>query len=434
MRAIIQAGGKGSRLRNITGNEIPKPMVSVQGKPLLQWQIEWLKRNDIQEIFLIIGYLGSVIRDYFKDGKDFGISIIYIEEKQPLGTAGGLYYLKEYIQQEEDVLLLYGDVFFDIDLSRILAFHKKKKAALTAFVHPNGHPFDSDIIEMDDEQKIINLLSKKESRIGWYANLVNAAFYIIQAEIIRKITNLQKRDFEKDILYKMIKESAPVYGYRSTEYVKDAGTGERLRAIENDIESGFIEKRNLKNKQKSIFLDRDGTITKLNGLINTEDKLEIMDCAVNAIRKINASEYLAIVVTNQPVVARGMCTEDDVKYFHKKMETLLGERGAYLDDIIFCPHHPDKGFPEENPAYKKECNCRKPATGMLEQMKEKYHISLEDSWIIGDTTVDIMTGKNAGIKTGLVLTGEAGKDRKYNVSPELIGEDIEQVVSQILKI
>ncbi len=433
MRAIIQAGGKGSRLRNITGDEIPKPMVSVAGKPLLQWQIELLKKNGIEEIFLIIGYLGGVIRDYFKSGNEYGVSIIYIEEKQPLGTAGGLYYLKEYIQPEEDFVLLYGDIFLDVDLSRFMAFHQKKKAVLTAFVHPNGHSFDSDIIEMDEDNRITNLLSKKEARVEWYGNLVNAALYIINVKIIQRLKKVQKVDFEKEILFEMIKKTAPVYGYRSTEYVKDAGTEERLCAIKEDIQSGLIKKRSLKYKQKCIFLDRDGTITKQNGLVDTEDKLEVMDCAANAIRKINASEYLTIVVTNQPVVARGMCTEDDVKRFHKKMETLLGEKGAYLDDIIFCPHHPDKGFPEENPAYKKKCNCRKPATGMLEQMKEKYHISLEDSWMIGDTTVDIMTGKNAGMKTALVLTGEAGKDEKYDAVPDIVGEDLEQIVNQILK-
>ena len=108
MRAIIQAGGKGSRLRNITGDEIPKPMVSVAGKPLLQWQIELLKKSGIEEIFLIIGYLGGVIRDYFKSGNEYGVSITYIEEKQPLGTAGGLYYL----YNQKKTLFYCMEIFF----------------------------------------------------------------------------------------------------------------------------------------------------------------------------------------------------------------------------------------------------------------------------------------------------------------------------------
>lgn len=432
MRAIIQAGGKGSRLRNITKDEIPKPMVPILGKPLLQWQVEELKKQNINEIFIIIGYLGESIKNYFEDGKKFGISITYIEETIPLGTGGGLCYLKKYIQNNEDIFFLYGDLFFDVDFARMEKFHLEKKSKLTAFVHPNSHPFDSDIIELDSEQKITRMLSKKKERNGWYANLVNAAFYIVNADIIQELPDNQKLDFEKDILCEMINRSEAVFGYRSTEYIKDGGVEKRLSRIEDDIKSGYIEKRNLSKKQKCIFLDRDGTITKLNGLVDREDKLELIDYAFDAIRMINLSEYLAILVTNQSVVARGMCTIEEVKYIHKKLETLLGEKGIYLDDIIFCPHHPDKGFPEENPIYKVECNCRKPGIGMLETMRDKYHISLEESWIVGDTTVDIMTGKYAGMKTALVLTGEQGKDAKYNVKPDIISNTIQSAVEQIL--
>lgn len=434
MKAVIQAGGKGSRLRNITKDEIPKPMVSILGKPLLQWQIEQLKKDGITEIFIVIGHLGQVIKEHFREGKDFGVFITYIEEKRPLGTAGGLYYLKQYVKDKEDLFLLYGDIFFDIDFGRMEKFHQDKKSMLTAFVHPNDHPFDSDIVEMNSEERVIGLLPKREKRENWYGNVVNAACYIINSEIIERLNEIQKLDFEKDILMNMIKESAPVFGYRSTEYIKDCGTEERLCRIEEDVRNRYVEKRNLTKKQKCIFLDRDGTITRANGLIDNENKLELIDYTVDAIRRINESGFLAIVVTNQPVVARGMCTIEDVKNIHKKLETLLGERGVFLDDIIFCPHHPDKGFPGENPLYKVTCNCRKPGTGMIEEMRNKYNISLEDSWIVGDTTVDIMTGKNAGMKTALVLTGEAGEDGKYKVEPDLIGIHIQDVIDKIINV
>ena len=434
MRAVIQAGGKGSRLRNITKDEIPKPMVPVLGKPLLQWQIEQLKKGGITEVLIVIGYLGQTIREHFRDGRDFGVSITYIEELQPLGTAGGLYYLRQYVKDEEDLLFIYGDLFFDIDLERMEKFHRDKRSELTAFAHPNDHPFDSDLIELDAEERIIRLLPKGEKRKNWYGNVVNAGCYIMNAGVIQRLTKIQKLDFEKDILFKMIKESAPVFGYRSTEYIKDCGTEERLCKIEKDIRNRYVENRNLTKKQKCIFLDRDGTITRSNGLIDDENKLELIDCAVEAIRKINSSEFLAIVVTNQPVVARGMCTIEGVRNIHKKLETLLGESGVYLDDLIFCPHHPDKGFPEENPIYKVKCNCRKPGIGMIEEMRDKYNISLEDSWIVGDTTVDLMTGINAGMKTALVLTGEAGEDGKYRVEPDLIGTHIQDVINKIINV
>ena len=141
MEAVIMAGGKGTRLAQLTKNEIPKPMVELAGKPLLQWQMERLKENGITDVILVIG-LGGVIREYFGDGSQFGMSIRYYEEKEPLGTAGSFYYLKEMVSGE-DFLMMSGDLMFDIDFERMLRFHREKEAAATLFVHPNGHPFVS---------------------------------------------------------------------------------------------------------------------------------------------------------------------------------------------------------------------------------------------------------------------------------------------------
>ena len=117
-----------------------------------------------------------------------------------------------------------------------------------------------------------------------------------------------------------------------------------------------------------------------------------------AIRLINDSDYLAIVVTNQSVVARGMCSMEDVDYIHAKMEQLLGEEGAYVDDIFFCPHHQDRGYPEENKEYKIDCDCRKPKPGLLLKAAERYNIDLSQSWIIGDSERDRQAGINAGVQ------------------------------------
>lgn len=431
MRAIIQAGGKGTRLRNVTKDAIPKPMVPVLGKPLLQWQIEELLENEIKDIFIIIGHLGHIIQNYFGNGNTFGVSITYIVENEPLGTGGGLFYLKEHIKKEEIFIFLYGDIFFHIDLERMQHFHLRKKSQLTAFVHPNNHPYDSDLVVLDENDKIKRLVFRHERINKWYRNQVNAALYIINAEIISQIPKKRKMDFEKDILRNQI-GCFNIYGYRSTEYVKDGGTEERLREIESDILSGFVKRRNLKYKQKCIFLDRDGTLNKQNGFIYDEEQLELIDGVVDAIKKINKSGYLAIVITNQPVIARGMCSIDQLELIHCKLQTLLGEQGGYIDDIIFCPHHPDKGYVGENPIYKISCNCRKPKIGMVRCMEKKYNISMQDSWMIGDTTVDIMTGKNAGMRTGLVLTGEAGKDRKYAVKADLEENTLLKLVEKMI--
>ena len=431
MQAVIMAGGKGTRLTSITKNLIPKPMVDVLGRPLLEWQIDILKRYGIDDICFIIGHLGERIQEYFGNGSAFGIHITYIVETEPLGTAGSLFFLKEWLKESE-FFLVFGDVFFEVDLNRMMKFHKKKKSDVTLFVHPNSHPYDSDIVNMDMDDKIMSFYFKQQKRDYWYKNLVNAGLYIINKSVCEKLAEPLKMDLEKELFTKIIKDNGSVYGYHSPEYIKDIGTEERLSANIADIQSGYIEAKCLEKKQKCIFFDRDGTLNILKGLLYREEDFELEKNVIEAIRLVNNSEWLCIVITNQPAVARGLCQIKDVDLIHKKLETLLGNEGTYLDDIVYCPHHPDKGYPEENPLFKIECSCRKPNTGMLKECEERYNIDLEQSWIIGDTTSDIKTGENARMHTALVKTGEAGSDGKYSVQSEIVGENIEEIVRQII--
>lgn len=432
MQAVIMAGGKGSRLTSITKDLIPKPMVDILGKPLLEWQIEILKCYGINEVCFIVGHLGEKIRDYFGDGSKFEISASYIVETEPLGTAGAFYYLKDWLKSE-DFLLIFGDVFFDIDLNRMMCFHQDKKSIATLFVHPNSHPFDSDLVVLDEDAKVVRFDSKHNIRDYWYENCVNAGFYILNQSVCDRILSPCKIDLEKELLSDIIDSNGLVYGYQSSEYIKDIGTVERITSVIKDIESGFIHARCLTQKQKCIFLDRDGTINKLKGQLSDISEFELEDGVVEAIRKINHSEWLCIVVTNQPVVARGMCSIEDVEKIDRKMSTLLGKEGVYLDYVRYCPHHPDKGYPEENPVYMTKCHCRKLDIEMLKQCALKFNIDLSQSWIIGDTTVDIKNGVNVGMHTALVKTGEAGMDGKYDVIPEITGTDLLDIVIKIIK-
>ena len=427
MKAVIMAGGKGTRLASITKDLIPKPMAPVGGKPILEWQIRELKRQGIVDIILIIGHLGEKIREYFRDGADFGVRIRYIEETVPLGTAGSLSMLPPLLDGDP-FFLIFGDVLFSIDMMRMLRFHREKSALATLLLHPNSHPFDSDLVVCDEDGRVFCFDSKHNVRDYWYHNCVNAGFYILDPDICSYVLPETKTDLEKELLAKLIEQGKAVYGYRSPEYIKDVGTVERITAAEKEYLGGFAEKRCLRNPQRAIFLDRDGTINRKNGLIYRPDQFELEDCAVEAIRTINASGYLAVLISNQPVVARGLCQIEDVEEIHAKMETLLGREGVFLDDIYFCPHHPDKGYPEENPVYKIPCRCRKPGTGMIEEAAEKYNIDLSVSWMIGDNTIDIQTGLNAGTHTALVLTGDAGKDGKYTVIPEITAENVLEAV------
>jgi len=418
MQAVIMAGGKGTRLSMVTNNLIPKPMVKIDGKPIIEHQIDVLKKNGIFEIYIVAGYLHDSIENYFGDGSKWNVSINYIIEDEPLGTAGALFYLKEILK--EDFLLVFGDIIFDISIERMFCFHKEKQALITLYVHPNSHPFDSDLVVLNECAKVCDFNSKKNIRKIFYHNVVNAGIYCINQSFLSEIRMAQKLDLEKDLILSHIEKGDEVYGYNATEYIKDVGTPERLQCVEEDLKRGIIRDKNLNVPQKCIFLDRDGTLNKNVGLLFKADQLELENHVIEAINLAHKYGYLLIVITNQPVIARNLCSLEELDYIHKKLETLLGDMGEYIDCIKFCPHHPDKGYPGERKDFKINCSCRKPGIALIQQAVKEFHIDLSQSCIIGDTTVDIKTGKNAGIRTILLKTGEAGKDGRYEVKPDYI--------------
>lgn len=432
MKAVIVAGGKGTRVSSITNDEIPKPMLLIGDKPILEHQIECLKNNGIRDIVIMIGHLGKVISDYFGDGSKFGVKISYVDEDEnnPLGSAGSLYYLKGKI--EGDFVLVFGDVFFDIDMKRMIEFHERNGAIATLLTHPNSHPFDSDLLVVDEKNVVTGFDSKENDRRGYdYSNIVNSGIYVLNSEILELITAPVKLALEKDVIFKCI-ESGKVYSYHSTEYVKDMGTPERYKSVNEDFKNGIPKARNLRNQQKCIFLDRDGTINKAAGLIANKNDLVLLDGVSEAIKKINSSEYLCIVVTNQPVIARGESSLENLNEIHKHLETLFGNDGAYIDDLYYCPHHPDRGFEGEVLEYKIECDCRKPKIGMIIKAAERYNIDLSASFMIGDTWRDVETGENAGMHTCLVECGES-EDERHPVAPEMRAKDLKEAINKIIR-
>jgi len=400
MRAVIMAGGKGTRVASVN-RSIPKPMLPIDGKPVLLHQVECLKRQGISDITLTIGHLGSQIWGFFGDGQRFGVQITYIQEEIPLGTAGALYYLKG--KFTDDFLLINGDLIFDVDFKRLMRFHKNRQSLATLLVHPNDHPYDSGIILADADGKVSGWLTKEDER-GWYQNCVNAGLHVISPQLLDRINEPEKIDLDREILKPLIR-SGRVYACRTPEYVKDMGTPERILQVEQDLQSGLVQRKNLGERQRAVFLDRDGTINQYVGFLKRIEDFQLIDGAAEAVRRINQSGYLAIVVTNQPVIARGDVTWDELNLIHCKMETLLGEEGAYIDDIFVCPHHPEKGFPNEVPAYKYDCDCRKPKPGLLMQAAEKYNIDLTESWMIGDRPQDAQAGQVAGCRTAVISEG-----------------------------
>ena len=410
MKVVIMAGGKGTRMLSIA-SDIPKPMIPIEGRPVLEHEIECLCEQGFTDILITVGHLGNVIMDYFGDGLKFGVHITYYFEKEPLGNAGALFQVKD--QLTDDFLLLNADAMFDIDFNRFVQYHKTHDAVATLFTHPNSHPYDSGVIIADEHMAVRKWLAKEDERPEYFKNRVNAGLHVLNKRILEQTVEGGKLDLDRQLL-KPLAGTGQMYCYDSPEYVKDMGTPERYYAVCKDFANGIVKARNLKNRQKAIFLDRDGTINEYVGFLTDIKEFRLLDGVAEAIRKINASGYLAIVVTNQPIIARGEVSFTELQEIHNKMETLLGAEGAYIDAIYFCPHHPDKGFEGERVEYKISCDCRKPKPGMLLKAAEDFNIDLSRSWMVGDGKNDVEAGKNAGCKTVLIGTEDYGQDRKVS--------------------
>ncbi len=435
MKVLIMAGGMGTRIMSVR-SDVPKPMITICGKPILQYQLENLKAYGLTDITIGVGHLGQVIKDFFGDGSAFGVKISYFTEDRPLGTAGALFKMLDgkacdaihtTTAIEDDFLLLCGDVVFDIDFNRFINFHKQHQSWATLMAHPNGHPYDSSLLVTEilppqvaggmpvNTHRVIKWLAKEDER-RYYRNLVNAGLQILSPELLRETAKNfvprhpetpDKIDLDRDVLKPNI-QSGKIFAYETPEYIKDMGTPDRYYEVEADIKSGKVHARNLSQKQKAVFLDRDGTINKANGFITKPEQFELLPGVADAVKKINRSGYLAIVVTNQPVIARGECTFGELQEIHNKMETELGQHGAFLDAVYLCPHHPDKGFAGEREEYKVECECRKPKPGMLLRAAADFNIDLAQSYMIGDSMQDVEAGNRAGCKKSFLLTDDFG--------------------------
>ena len=427
MKVVIMAGGRGTRIAELFP-DIPKPMIPVDGMPILEREIRSLASQGFKDLILTVGYLADKIMAYFRDGSQLGVTIDYFVEESLLGNAGALFQLRNKIGNEP-FFLLNADAAFDVDFNRMLAFHKKHGGLVTLFTHPNSHPYDSGLIIADKDGQVEKWLSKEDERPQWYNNRVNAGLHIINPRVLElSQKNLDidfntgypqgKVDLDRQIL-KPLCGTGWIFCYDSPEYVKDMGTPERFHQVEADYKNGVVQARNLKNKQKAIFLDRDGTINKYVGFLRNIDDFELIDGVTEAIKHINQSRYLAIVVTNQPVIARGEVSWEELHEIHKKMETLLGKEGAYIDGIYICPHHPDKGFNGERPEYKHECDCRKPKAGLLMQAACDFNIDLSQSIMIGDSDKDVEAGHNADCMKSIKIESNKSGDL-YNTVKENI--------------
>jgi histidinol-phosphate phosphatase family protein len=435
-QAVILAGGQGTRLKERL-RDLPKPMIPIAGIPLLEHQVELAKRHGFTDLVFFVCYRADLIAKHFGGGERWNVRIRHIVEREPLGTAGAV--LAGFDELADRFVVLYGDTMVNVDLERLLQKHIEAHADATLLLHPNDHPQDSDLVETDAGSRVVAFHNRPHPAGLWRQNLVNAGLYVMEKKALAPFRRLiagekpRPLDFGKDVFPAMLAKGALVMGYNSPEYIKDIGTPQRYDRISAEYEAGVVQRSSLGTPQRAVFLDRDGTLVPDKDCLRTADELELFPDAGAAIRTLNHAGWRTVVATNQPVIAKGWCTEAELQRMHNKLETLLGQEHAFLDRIYFCPHHPDSGFAGERKELKIRCDCRKPAIGMIHQAVAELNIDLKQSWLVGDTTTDVLTARNAGLKSALVRTGAAGKDGKYAVEPDFVFDTLAQAVDFIVR-
>ena len=408
-------------------------MQEIGGKKMIQWQMETLAENDIKKVFVCLGEGDNLTSDFLGDGSKYGVPVIYLRENEPLGSAGPLFLLAN--KKCADVLFVPGDCFFDIDMSRYLSFFHKSEAMVCPHIHPCPHPEKENVLLLGEGNRALAVLPKEKETDFFYKNLVPSGLCILSKEMVETFEGEDEpfaMDFFEEVLSPAVAVEAAAC-YQSSEYVHRLLSKDDLVSLEKDIARNKPKNRNLRRPQKAIFLDRDGTINVFGDFVRTADMLTLFDDAPAAIKEINDSDYLAIVASNQPIVARGETTLSELHNIFNKMEDLLGEKGAYLDGVFFCPHFPSRGHPNENHEFSKVCECRKPGIGMLLEAKKRYNLDLSQCWFVGDTYKDMLTGQNAGCHTALLLCGDPRtKEETSSAVPEKICHSLSEAIKAIL--
>ncbi len=433
-QAIILAGGKGTRLASRLGGA-PKPLIDVLGTPLLERQLRQLAAAGFDRAVILVNHRADLIERFCAERGDRRIAVTLIDDGEPAGTAGAVFRALDRL--DDEFLVVYGDTLFDLDFARFERFHAADPgAAATLFLHPNDHPADSDLVELDGQGLVRAFHAYPHPEGSWLPNMVNAALYIVRKRAMAGRDDLFPAgaivDFAKDFFPAILAEGKRLRGYVSPEYIKDIGTPERLDRACADLASGKIAAASLRERQTAVFLDRDGTLNVPNGHISAPDRLELFPFAGAAVRALNASRHRVVVITNQPVIARGDCTTEELALIHAKLETQLGREGAFVERIYYCPHHPDSGFEGEVAELKGVCDCRKPAPGLMLRARDDLNLDLAGSWMIGDSASDLAAAKACGVTSVLVRTGNAADAASLEAAADFVFDDLLQAAEFIV--
>ena len=371
-KAVILAGGQGSRLGSIVNNT-PKPMLEVAGKPFIFFLIRQLSTYSIKEIYILTGYKSNVFEKYIKNFNFQNIKINLVKEDKPLGTGGALKNFFKKFFFNESILVMNGDSYIDLDLHETI--YKTENYYDIEIIGTNAPPGDHRYGEIVfDKKQVIGFEEKNTKR---QSNIINSGIYIVNDQEL--ITSYKDDVFSLEdsfFPYQAIKNNIGIK-IINNQFFLDIGIPESFNLSQSTIDK----------PKKCLFLDRDNTINFDNGYTFKKSDLRFTPNIKEIIKYAKRQNFLIIIVTNQSGIGRKYYTKEDLWNFHYHMQFHLIKHGINIDSLYYCPHLPDD----------RNCKCRKPKTGLINDIMNDWNIDIQNSIFIGDSTSDKQFALNANI-------------------------------------
>jgi D-glycero-D-manno-heptose 1,7-bisphosphate phosphatase len=364
--AAILVGGKGRRLGDLT-KKIPKPLIKVNNKEFLKYLLYHVATYNFRKIYLISKYKSNLFFKIFHKKFYFNSQIICLKENEAKDTGGALFELKKKINC--DFFLFNGDSIFSLSTLDINKLKKTNKIVNIALTKKNNYLSNNKLTSLKIKNK--NICFAKN---GQY---MNSGVYFFKKKIFNFILK-KKISLERDLLPTLINNKKVQGIYFKKEFI-DIGTKIKLKYIQNNI-SKYLS-------FKCVFLDRDGVINKDFGYVHSINKFKILPGVLKAIKYLKTKKYLVIIITNQSGIGRGYYNVKQLFKLHKFLNNKLKKKKTIIDDIYYCPHHPNK-----------LCECRKPKTMLIENAIKEWAICKSKSFMIGDKITDKICAERSKIK------------------------------------
>lgn len=390
--ALILAGGRGTRSSD---PGTPKVCVPIGGKPLLQHHFDCLAQSQIRKVIVAAGFMAGEVLRCLEQIDKHAIDIEVVIEANPSGTVNAI---KNSVTsriwgETTELLVISGDVLTSFNVDEFSNDWRRSAKSVAVVVHPSTHSSDSDSVFRRFDGSIY--AAPKGCRHSHIPNMSSTGVFAVRKQALTNFGSCL--DFGSDLV-PMAANQNDLFTYVSSHYFKDTGTPPRLEGARSDYSSGVFHRRGSLAARRAIFLDRDGVINPEFLSAAGPARYVLENGVAEAIARVNKSGVPVFVVTNQPAIAKGFITESEHEATRAKMDQLLSDAEAFVDDYEYCPHHPDSGFHGEIASLKTFCECRKPSTGMIERLSQRHTIKVNESILIGDSWREEELAHRTGLK------------------------------------